>query len=84
MRYKIGDSILIGYDKKEYLSKIVEITKNYVAYEIIEERIGNTELPVFVSLFQGYPKGDKLDDIIKHSVELGVYEIYPTIMKRSV
>lgn len=84
MRYKIGDSILIGYDKKEYLSKIIEINKNYVAYEIIEERIGNTELPVFVSLFQGYPKSDKLDDIIKHSVELGVYEIIPTIMKRSV
>ena len=84
MRFKIGDSILIGNNRKEYVAKINEITKNYVAYEIIEERIGNTELPVFISIFQGYPKGDKLDDIIKHSTELGVYEIIPTIMKRSV
>ena len=30
------------------------------------------------------PIGDKLDDIIKHSTELGVYEIIPTIMKRSI
>jgi len=84
MRYKIGDNILIGNYKKSYLAKITEITKSFVSYEIVEEKIGNTELPVFVSIYQGYPKGDKLDDIIKHSTELGVYEIIPTIMKRSV
>jgi len=84
MRYKIGDNILIGNNKKSYLAKITEITKSFVSYEIVEEKIGNTELPVFVSIYQGYPKGDKLDDIIKHSTELGVYEIIPTIMKRSV
>ena len=84
MRYKIGDNILIGNNRKSYLAKITEITKSFVSYEIVEEKIGNTELPVFVSIYQGYPKGDKLDDIIKHSTELGVYEIIPTIMKRSV
>ena len=84
MRFKPGDEILIGNNYKTYLSKITEITKSYVAYEIIEERIGNTELPVFVSIYQGYPKGDKLDDIIKHSTELGVYKIIPVIMKRSL
>ena len=84
MRSKPGDLILIGNNKKTFLSKITEITKSYVAYEIIEERIGNTELPVFVSIYQGYPKGDKLDDIIKHGTELGVYQIIPVIMKRSV
>ena len=84
MRYKVGDNILIGNNKKVYLAKITEITKSFVTYQILEEKIGNTELPVFVSIYQGYPKGDKLDDIIKHSTELGVYEIIPTIMKRSV
>lgn len=84
MRYKAGDKILIGNNKKVFLAKINEITKSYVTYEIIEEEIGNTELPVFISIYQGYPKGDKLDDIIKHSTELGVSEIIPTLMKRSV
>ena len=84
MRYKAGDKILIGNNKKVFLTKINEITKSYVTYEIIEEKIGNTELPVFISIYQGYPKGDKLDDIIKHSTELGVSEIIPTLMKRSV
>ena len=84
MRNKPGDLILVGNNKKSYISKIIEINKTFVTYEIIEEKIGNTELPVFVSIYQGYPKGDKLDDIIKHSTELGVYEIIPTIMKRSL
>lgn len=84
MRFKIGEKILIGNNKKTYIASITEITKNFVAYEIIEEKIGNTELPVFVSIYQGYPKGDKLDDIIKHATELGVSKITPTIMTRSV
>ena len=84
MRFKVGDQILVGNNKKVYLSKITEITKSFVSYEIVEEKTGNTELPVFVSICQGYPKGDKLDDIIKHGTELGVSKIIPTLMKRSV
>lgn len=84
MRNKIGDEILIGSNNKTYLAKITNIKDDVINYEIKEEKIGNMELPVFISLFQGYPKGDKLDDIIKHSTEMGVSEIYPTIMKRSL
>ncbi len=83
MRNKVNDKILIGNNGKCYLALITNISKE-ISFEIIEEKIGNTELPVFVSLFQGYPKADKLSDIIKHSTELGVYEIIPTIMKRSL
>lgn len=84
VRSRIGDEILVSDENKTYLVKITSITNNEVAYEIIKEEIGNTELPVFVSIFQGYPKGDKLEDVIKHGTELGAYEFYPVIMKRSV
>jgi len=84
MRSKVGDEILIGNNSKCYLAKITKINNKDVLFEIEEEKIGNTELPVFVTLFQGYPKVDKMADIIKHSTELGVYEIVPTIMKRSL
>ena len=82
MRFKVGEEILIGNNKKTYLAKISLISSSSVKYEIIEEKIGNNELPVFVSIFQGYPKGDKIEDIIKHGTEMGAYEFYPTIMKR--
>ena len=42
------------------------------------------ELPSKVYLFQGLPKGDKMEFIIQKMVELGVYEIIPVAMKRCV
>ena len=83
MRSRIGDEILIGANSKSYLAKITKIADE-VSFEIIEEKIGNHELPVFISIFQGYPKSDKIEEIIKHSTELGASEIVPTLMKRSV
>lgn len=84
MRGRIGDNILVSDCNHTYLAEITSISSNEVAYEFKEERIGNHELPVFVSVFQGYPKGDKIEDIIKHGTELGAYEFIPTMMKRSI
>ena len=83
MRSRIGDEILVGANGKTYLAKITKIADE-VSFEIIEEKIGNHELPIFISIFQGYPKSDKIEEIIKHSTELGANEIIPTLMKRSV
>lgn len=83
MRNRIGDEILVGANSKTYLAKITKIADE-VSFEIVEEKIGNHELPVFISIFQGYPKSDKIEEIIKHSTELGANEIVPTLMKRSV
>lgn len=84
MRQKIGDSILIGYDNKTYLSKIISLKNKIVEFEIVEEIAGNHEMPAFVTIFQGYPKGDKIEDIIKHGTELGAYSFQLVITKRSV
>ncbi|MBQ3253551.1 MAG: 16S rRNA (uracil(1498)-N(3))-methyltransferase [Acholeplasmatales bacterium] len=84
LRGRIGDIIMVSDESKSYMVKITNINNNEVSFEILNEQIGNNELPVFVSIFQGYPKGDKLEDIIKHGTELGAYEFIPTLMKRSV
>lgn len=84
MRSKVGDVALIGVNGKTYKVCFKEISKNEVSYEILEEQTGNNELPVFISIFQGYPKSDKLEDVIKYGTEYGVSEFVPTIMKRSV
>lgn len=84
LRSRIGDEVLVSNEDKSYLVKITQMTNNEVSFEIVKEEIGNIELPVFVSIFQGYPKGDKIEEIIKHGTELGAYEFYPTLMKRSV
>ena len=84
MRSKIGDQILVGDNLKTYLAEIKSLSNTLVTFEIIKEETGNYEMTVFVTIFQGYPKGDKLEDVIKHGTELGASEFIPTIMKRSV
>lgn len=42
------------------------------------------ELPAKLYLFQGLPKGDKMELIIQKAVELGVYEIIPVVTARTI
>lgn len=51
----------------------------------ITDVFGNArELPAKLTLFQGYPKGDKLEQIVQKAVELGACEIVPVMMNRCV
>lgn len=82
MRSRVGEKILIGYDAKSYLAEITAIDKS-VSFAIVEELSVNNELPVEVTIIQGYPKGDKFEDIIKHGTELGAKAFIPCLLKRS-
>lgn len=84
LRFRGGETVMVSDLEKNYLAKIDKITKDEVSFQIIEEKTGDMELPVFVSIYQGYPKGDKMEEIIKHSTELGAAKIVPTFMKRSI
>ena len=84
MRFRIGDEFLVSDNDKTYLVKITSFENNKVSFEIVKEETGNNEMPVFVTIFQGYPKGDKFEDIIKHGTELGAYEFYGVVMKRTI
>ena len=50
----------------------------------MEYKDSETECKIQVTIFQGLPKSDKMELVIQKSVELGVYEIYPTEMKRCI
>ncbi len=84
MRCSVGDMFIVSNQVEQYLCKISKIEKDYVCFDKIEALNNFSEFPFFVDIYQGYPKGDKLEDVIKHSSELGVSKIYPVIMKRSI
>jgi len=84
LRMQVGDSFLVSCDGVSSLCRIRNIWENAVEAEIVEEDYRNTELPVRLCLFQGLPKGDKLELIIQKTVELGVAEIVPVEMSRCV
>ena len=64
--------------------EIAELTDDFVQADILDEEAPDTELPSRIYLFQGLPKGDRMEYIIQKSVELGVYEIIPVAMKYCV
>ena len=84
MRNKVGDLIEICYDNNAYLDKITNLSNELVNFEIVEEISNKKQNKPNITLIQGLAKGDKNDDIIKHSTELGVDEIILLQMKRSI
>lgn len=84
MRYVPGDLVIVSDGVSEYLVTLLEVEKKYVTFSLKEAIDNQNELPFFVDIYQGYPKGDKLDDICKHSTELGVRSLYAVFTKRSI
>ena len=69
---------------KSYLCSIVELNNEIVISEIIEEMEESTETNCYIHIFQGLPKSDKFEFIIEKCTEIGVKEITPVSMKRSI
>lgn len=85
LRLKIGDNVVISDgDSWEYMCKISEITADAVILDIHDKQKLATEPAVHVALFQGVPKSSKLELIVQKTVELGVKEIIPVFMDRTV
>ena len=84
LRMQVGDTFLVSCEGTSCLCRLERIEDNAVIAEIVEEDYRNTELSVRFYLFQGLPKGDKLELIIQKTVELGVAGIIPVEMSRCV
>ena len=85
LRMKAGEEVGIHDDKhNKYRCRIEEISQETVVLSVLEEQEEDTELPSEIYLFQGLPKGDKMELIIQKAVELGVYRIVPVETKRAV
>lgn len=87
LRLQKGEEILLcdGSDR-EYICRIKEYdTAEEKVFLEIRDVFGKArELSADITLFQGYPKGDKIETIVQKAVELGAFEIVPVMMKRCV
>ena len=85
LRMKTGEELWISDGgEKEYCCTIESFEEEEVILHILYAQEPEYELPGKIYLFQGLPKADKMELIIQKAVELGVYEIIPVEMKRSV
>lgn len=84
LRMVVGDKFLVSENGISNLCEIVSFENDFVVAEIIQENYNDTNLPIKIHLFQGLPKGDKMELIIQKTVELGVESIIPVEMSRCV
>ncbi|MBO5944929.1 MAG: 16S rRNA (uracil(1498)-N(3))-methyltransferase [Clostridia bacterium] len=84
LRMSIGDTFLVSENGVSNLCEIESFESDTVVVKILQENFNDTSLPIKIYLFQGLPKGDKMELIIQKCVELGVCEIVPVQMSRSV
>lgn len=85
LRLQVGDWVVACDGKdRDYICRIHDIDKDAVLLHVEKVQPTGTELPARITLFQGIPKKDKMEFIIQKSVELGVFEIVPVMMKRCV
>ena len=78
MRAKPGDTVILcDGSAVEYTATITGFGEDRVDFAVEPGYPSAAEPTVEVTLLAGYPKQDKLEQIIKHGVELGAAHIVP-------
>ena len=85
LRMRIGEDVWISDgSEKEYHCTIEEFQEDSAVLHILYAQESQYELPSLIYLFQGLPKGDKMELIIQKAVELGAYAVVPVETRRCV
>lgn len=85
LRLKEGDEVDVSDGVQwEYRARIESLSREEAELLILDKQAFASEPSVKVTLFQGIPKQGKMETIIQKCVELGVYEIVPVFMDRTV
>ena len=71
-------------NSKNYICQIIEINSKSIKCNIINEITETTESNVYIHIFQGLPKSEKMETIIQKNTEIGVSEFTPVLMERCI
>lgn len=85
LRFKIGDRFIISnFHNQSFEGEIINDDLKCCVVKLINKVDITNKSNVNITIFQGYPKGDKLDLIVQKLTELGVKEIFPVLTKRTI
>lgn len=78
MRAKIGETVILcDGNATDYTGVITAVSPEVVEFTVDEGRPSVAEPGVELTLFMGYAKQDKLEDVIRHGTELGISRFVP-------
>ncbi|MCS7173973.1 MAG: 16S rRNA (uracil(1498)-N(3))-methyltransferase [Armatimonadetes bacterium] len=83
LRLRVGD-VFLAFDGRggEWEAELLRTAPGVVA-RVLRPREGLT-LPYRLTLYQGMPKGDRMDTVVRMGTELGIARFVPVVMERSV
>lgn len=85
LRMKPGEEMSVSDGRgRTYTCQVDSLDPERVIVKIQDMQEQSTELGVLVTLFQGLPKGDKMELVIQKCVELGVMRIVPINTRRTI
>ena len=84
LRLAPGETVAI-FDGRgnEYLARIVAAARRDVQVQVLSRVEPAAELPVALTLAQAVLKGDKMDDVVRDAVMLGVCAVQPIVSVRA-
>lgn len=84
LRMKKGEELTFCHSGTDYHCTIESISENEVLCKVITAEPSRSEPTVRLTLYQAYPKQDKLELIIQKATELGVTRVVPFISSRCI
>lgn len=85
LRMRTGEAVTLSDGAgTDYFGTLEEVTADRAEILLTEKQPSRGEPDLFVTLYAGMPKGDKLELIVQKAVELGASRIVPVLTARSI
>lgn len=85
LRMRDGDAVeVVDGTGQEYPGTLVDVDSKVVRVRLGEPRRSRGEPAYEITLFQGLPKSDKMDWVVQKAAEIGITQVVPVTMERSV
>ncbi len=85
LRMRAGDKALVLDGKgNQFVVEWTNVTRDQIEGRIMSREKVQVESPVRISMGQALIKGNRMDNLIRKSVELGVACLYPIVSRRCV
>jgi 16S rRNA (uracil1498-N3)-methyltransferase len=84
LRLGVGDTVAV-FDGRghEFLARVVSAVRREVRVQLLSRIEPTAELSVRIVLAQAVLKGDKMDDVVRDAVMLGVAAVQPLVTRRT-